>query len=473
MMTLKFLKFFNFVFLFSIFLVISYLIYKSEFYYLGNKRIYYLKYIIFFIFIFIIFVYLLYRDHKKIVNYYLVIFSTIITLYICESFLTILKIFFLKQEVNQPSRNIVINQKLSELKISLEDRSIVKNFFFYFKEKFENPSVYSILFPSQNSVKNVNLFPFSGLKFSNVLHCNENGYFSNYFTDRFGFNNPDDKIWDKEINIVLVGDSMGNGACVKYEDSIASHLSKKKNLLNLSYDGNGPLINYSVFKEYILNDKIPISTLVFLYFEGNDLPNLNEELSSQILKNYLFDDNFTQNLKKKADLIEKINRDILNQFIENKMYYLDKVKKESEISLIKENFMIINKNNFKLNFLDFVKLSNLRENCVEVFFPPDPPNWQHFVKIINKINDYAQKDNFEFVFVYLPSWEYFTYHGDYHYKKVKNYIKNKKIKLVDMREIFGNYEDPLNFFSDRVNYHYTAVGYKIISDEILKILSIK
>ena len=59
-----------------------------------------------------------------------------------------------------------------------------------------------------------------------TIYCNENGYFSNYFSDRYGFNNPDNE-WDKkQIDYVLVGDSFTHGACVNRPYDIASNLRR-------------------------------------------------------------------------------------------------------------------------------------------------------------------------------------------------------------------------------------------------------
>ena len=44
------------------------------------------------------------------------------------------------------------------------------------------------------------IFPLSGASNSMTVHCNENGYFSTYLSDRYGFNNPD-KEWDKKLVI--------------------------------------------------------------------------------------------------------------------------------------------------------------------------------------------------------------------------------------------------------------------------------
>ena len=42
------------------------------------------------------------------------------------------------------------------------------------------------------------IFPLSGISNSETIHCNENGYYSIYQSDRYGFNNPD-KEWDSKV----------------------------------------------------------------------------------------------------------------------------------------------------------------------------------------------------------------------------------------------------------------------------------
>mgnify|MGYP007000047093 len=63
-----------------------------------------------------------------------------------------------------------------------------------------------------DSKKNIHFL--SGISDSETIDCNENGYFSIYRSDRFGFNNPKDQ-WDsKNIDYILLGDSFAHGACV-------------------------------------------------------------------------------------------------------------------------------------------------------------------------------------------------------------------------------------------------------------------
>ena len=45
--------------------------------------------------------------------------------------------------------------------------------------------------------KEIEIFPLSGISNVNSIHCNENGYYSIFQSDRFGFNNPDIE-WDSD-----------------------------------------------------------------------------------------------------------------------------------------------------------------------------------------------------------------------------------------------------------------------------------
>ena len=52
--------------------------------------------------------------------------------------------------------------------------------------------------PPQNFLKkNYPLFPLSGISQKKTIMCNESGYYNNYISDRFGFNN-DDKVYEKK-----------------------------------------------------------------------------------------------------------------------------------------------------------------------------------------------------------------------------------------------------------------------------------
>ena len=165
--------------------------------------------------------------------------------------------------------------------------------------KKEDPNVFVVIRPlAFLKDKNLDYFPLSGLSNRKTIHCNENGYYSIYQSDRYGFNNPDEE-WDKdEIDFLLIGDSATHGACVNEPDTISGNLRKlnnnKNGILNLGQGGNGPLIEYATLREYFPNKKV--KRVLWMYYAGNDLLDLMGEIRNQILVNYLKDENFSQNL---------------------------------------------------------------------------------------------------------------------------------------------------------------------------------
>ena len=83
------------------------------------------------------------------------------------------------------------------------------------------PWIGPILITSQNDT-----VPLGGISDTTVIMCNELGYWSIYESDKYGFNNKNES-YDKKIDLLLLGDSMTEGACVNYEDNFSANFIKK------------------------------------------------------------------------------------------------------------------------------------------------------------------------------------------------------------------------------------------------------
>ena len=143
------------------------------------------------------------------------------------------------------------------------------------------------------------------------------------------------------IEFFLAGDSYAHGACVNRPFDLASNLRKINNssVLNLGYAGNGPLKQLASIKEY-LNPKV--KKIIWFYYSGNDFKDLREEKFSNILKNYLKINNYSQNLKMKQSEI--------NDFIKSE------INKEKNTMLEKEKLK------FQSKIFNFIKLYKTRYN---------------------------------------------------------------------------------------------------------------
>ena len=354
------------------------------------------------------------------------------------------------------------------LKNYLYKKKEVIDKFTYFKNyKIDDPSSVLAIDPYHFLKENdQNIMPLSSISNKMTIHCNENNFFSKYKTDRYGFNNPNLQ-WDKSItDFVLVGDRFAQGDCVNEEQNIAGNLRKlslNNSVINLGYGGNGPLMEYAVLREYLplLNAK----KIIWLYCETNDLSGdanegLKQELNNIILKNYLNNETFTQDLK-------------------NRQHEID-LKTELKLKNIIES---VDKANQYNKFFKFMKLFNTRyyfdilinkKNNSEI--NQNQEISQDFKNILLKAKNFASVSGSEFYFIYIPEKNrYFEKNFDkskHDYKKVINFLLEKNIKFVDLHnEFFVKEDNPLSYFakSNKLEYtHFNQLGYKMIAELIFK-----
>ncbi|MDA7573467.1 hypothetical protein N8745_04315 [Candidatus Pelagibacter sp.] len=424
----------------SIFIFL-YIFLKSEIIWSGNKRDYYLFYYII-SFILIGFSSVTFLINKEINQILLISFFTILA-----SFYSV-EIYLNLKTISKKNPNLDNKIKIFEANNTADyDKRTKFQIYKDLKTKDKNISV--ALYP-RNFLhkKNDNIFFLSGIKNSETIVCNENGYYSVDKSDRYGFNNLD-HLWDKEeIDILIIGDSYAYGECVNRKDNFASKLSKygeNISVINLGYGGNGPLIEYATFKEFAPKN---YKKLIWFYFEGNDLNDLSKELSNKILLKYLTDDNFTQNLKFKSDLTEKELKNRLKEF-----------EKEETIAI--ENIK-------KIDFLKLVKLFKVRRLFIK---DKTKAPLDYLEKILKKTQLLKEQDSDLFL-VYIPSTKrYFSNlsYSNQNYKNVIEISKKLNIKLIDLNEYLLDNKNNIGRYYPfgGPEGHFSEYGYDSLSKFII------
>ncbi len=308
---------------------------------------------------------------------------------------------------------------------------------------------------------NDNLFPLSGFSNKKTINCNENGYYSIFQSDRFGFNNPDNE-WDsEEIEFLLVGDSFTMGSCVNRPHDIASKLRllSNKNVLNLGYVANGPLFQYATLREYL--DK-NVKNIIWLYYE-NDIFNLDRDLQSKILLKYLKNKNFSQKLKFKQNKIDNSLNEFLSKVeaLEAKKQLTDKKEKNSIIYKIEK----------------FITLKNIRELFLDKYFKSyniQKKIRPEFEQILLKSKELSNKNNSNFYFVFLPSYQRYAYGYDKDeilYNEIKIIVDKLNIEFIDIHnEFLAGKKNPLEYFPFQTSGHYNIEGYKEVSKIIYRFI---
>ena len=430
--------------------LLIYTFYKSEIIWDGEERNYYKTYyLISSILIFFSIISFFINDKIK---EYLIIFniSLIISLYLFEGYLTL---------NDRHSREQLYEKQTGN---KWDGRSKIQ---IYKDLKKKNDNITIRYHPSYLVNKNYdNIFlPLSGLSNSETIHCNENGYYSIYQSDRYGFNNPDSE-WDKkEIEYLLVGDSFAHGECVNRPNDISSVLRNlsNKSVLNLGIGGNGPLIEYATLREYLDRN---VKKVLWIYYEGNDLEDLINEKTNNILIKYLEDLNFTQNLKFKQNEINSL---------------LSNIIKETE----REREREIERNTFKFKLIKFIKIFNTRNSILPKPTPESMPvpgpvsvpvsipvPAQEFKQILQLTKELINKNNSKLYFVYLPVYSrYSRTYDNTNYNLVKNILNELNIPFIDIhREVFENEQNPLKLFPFEQPGHYNIDGYEKVAETIYK-----
>ena len=300
------------------------------------------------------------------------------------------------------------------------------------------------------------LVSLGGISNVDIVNCNELGQYAVYRSDRYGFNNYD-YVYDKEIDAVLIGDSFAQGACVKQNESIMGNLNRMGlATISLGTRGNGPLREYASYKEYV--NELEPEYVLWLYFEGNDLyGDLQIEKNFELLRKYLDDDNFSQNLSSNQDKIDNYIKKHLDDLQTFRSHRLTMRRLNSTVKLTDIRTVISN--------------SVVSPILLRLFRNMDQETKDLFEQIILKANSAARQKGERFVFVYLPT--YFRYTNsehknilDFSKERIISFLKENNIEYLDFDEVISGYKDPLEFFPYREYGHYNPFGYQVLSSEI-------
>ena len=295
------------------------------------------------------------------------------------------------------------------------------------------------------------IFPFASQANRRAVYCNESGHFTVFTSDEHGFNNPR---WESNPEIVLIGDSFAEGACVDFGEDMAGQLRHSgRNALTLGGAGAGPLIELATLREYATHLKPKI--LLWVYYEGNDLPDLKNEETSPTLRKYLTDDNFSQNLIGRQAEIDQVLT-----------VYIDEVSRGEG-----------QRDRPWGKLVDALRLTALRTRWAKVassYGSPEElaavPPAADFNSVLQKANEQVKGWGGRMYFVYLPSYGRYARRVDensyLHRQEVLDLVRGLNIPVIDAHQVFATHPDPLSLFPNRQLGHYTPEGYRLVAEYI-------
>jgi len=422
-------------------LLFTYVLYSSEFIFSGANREHYFKYYIL-SFILIILSICTFYINKEIKEYLsIIILSIIFSAYSFEYYLgnTLMSKEELKiLKIKKDKYKNKTHKKWDERSQYQVYRNLIKT----------DPSTVPYFYPTELNINSKKIHSLSGVSNSPTVFCNENGYYSIANSDRYGFNNPDDEWKSNTFEFVFVGDSFTHGYCVNRPNDIPSIIRDLSNkpTLNLGYGRNGPLIEYAVLREYLPKKT---KNIVFMYYGGNDLENLNQELNKEILVKYLNDKKFNQNLKSFQYEIDYLARKHILARSEGFKYQYIKLRllRGKLKRIINSNKKNKNKTKYRLDQLEKILFLTKK------------------LSVENQSNLY---------FVYLSAPRYTGNDNDpkndlKYFTEVKSIVEKLEINFIDIhKEVFEDKKDPLELFPFETKGHYNVKGYREVAKAIYK-----
>jgi len=301
--------------------------------------------------------------------------------------------------------------------------------------------------------------------------CNESGRHLTYESDEHGFRNPRGAWQSGSVDIVALGDSFTQGFCVpsgKYFVDIVRQ--RYPATLNLGMAADGPLFMLSTLREYVppLRPKL----VLWFYFEGNDLLDLQDERRSAVLMSYL-QDGFSQRLQRRQAEVDRA--------------LLDFVEKERAWELENRRAALRNRRGVVGQLGDVLKLQVLRtriglmggttdEQAATVAKAKD---LTVFRQILSNAKATVASWGGTLYFVYLPNWSRFVKQESWdhfvegQHENVIGVARQLEIPVVDVLPAFRAQPDPMALFPFRAPGHYTEDGHRLVAEEVLKAIATK
>jgi lysophospholipase L1-like esterase len=299
------------------------------------------------------------------------------------------------------------------------------------------------------------LLPLGTVSNTPTVVCNETGKHLIYRSDRYGFHNPAD-VWERRrMDLAALGDSYTEGYCVPSDRNFVALVREKHPAtLNLGIQGNGPLLELAGLTEYLVHVR-PRSVLWF-YYEGNDLVDLEVERRNPLLTSYLRD-GFTQNLMARQPSVDKAIRE----------YFADGAARRSAerpaqldvedvlfLRNLRDRLRLALTGSLALDFDEEASLALLRD-------------------VLAAARSRVEGWDGTLVFVYLPSvWTHLPEADQPRQSRLRERVlqmaRAAGVPVIDVSADFLAHPDPASLFvsADR-EAHYNERGYRLVAEKLL------
>jgi len=308
----------------------------------------------------------------------------------------------------------------------------------------------------------VEILPLGGVSNVETVFCNESGEYAIYKSGEYGFHNPSDVWSNQQLDIVAVGDSFTHGACVPSEDNFVEVIrAHGYRTANLGMDSNGPLLELASLKEYAQPFQPKI--VLWFYFEGNDLKDMEFERLSPILMRYL-SDTWTQDLLNRQGEIDEALKAFIHQTRQNMRMRIS-VEEALKLHHVRKVLTL---------WYAGYKQDDAENTQSRAYFSSEVTDEEmdHFRRVLKEADSTVRGWGGQMYFVYLPEWARYAdpEFANKNRDRVLSLVNALQLPLIDLHPVFSRHPDPVELFPFRRSNHYSSDGHRLVGEEVLRVL---
>lgn len=319
------------------------------------------------------------------------------------------------------------------------------------------------------NIRGSEVIPLGGIADKVTVLCNQSGQWITYKSDAYGFHNPR-KIWESgHVEIAALGNSFTQGYCVPSGKNFAALIrSHYPATLNLGMAGEGPLLMLAMFNEFLPPFKPKV--VLWFYFEGDHLFDLQKETKSHLLMRYL-KDNFTQDLAARQRDIDRAILDYVEKRHAKRMTEpptkpngggerLDQLPEIINLAAMRRKLGLV----YGTTTEEQETIADLKGEAMDLFRD-----------ILSQAKSRVSSWNGKLYFIYLPSWGRYANKNPGNAGKQRTTVlmlaKKLGLDIIDMNPVFEAQDDPLSLFPFRRFHHYNEQGHQVVAREVLRAIS--
>jgi hypothetical protein len=313
------------------------------------------------------------------------------------------------------------------------------------------PNILPNIFVTSNGLNTTKgkIYPLGGISNISTIFGNESGYYPIIETDEHGFNNPKGLYKKNRVDIVLTGDSFTEGYSVHSDESLSAVLRKSGfNAISIGKGANSSLLEFAALKEYAE----PLRPIIVLWlYYGGDLRGILHEMKSPLLKKYLDDNEFSQNLISRQEEIDSV---LINYVRVGELGEWERVERH-------------NWNDHWL--MRIPELTNLRTRF-KLNPKPEPLPIPIFKNILQESKRIVSRWGGKLYFAYLPDFGQCSTDiedKNLEFAVVMRTVTELEIPIIEIHNVFGSHPDQLSLFAFSLG-HYSAEGYRLMAETISK-----